>query len=208
MDLESPPTGILPEDWAATPLAVRQFLAALLTVVTLQQQQLAQLQQENADLRQRLTDLEARLNQHSQNSSKPPSSDPPSAPPRPVRVPRGRKAGGQPGHPRHDRPDPDPDHIDHVRDHYPPICPTCQIPLAHGRQDACAVQTQYVWDLPLVRPEITAHHYHTVCCPSCGDLVTAERPADVPPGGTQRVPGPPHRRGHHHLARGLYSHRS
>src|SRR5215510_13635098 len=83
MDLEPPPTGILAEDWAATPLAVRHFLSALLTVVSLQQQQIAHLQQENADLRQRVTQLEARLNQHSQNSSKPPSSDPPSAPPRP-----------------------------------------------------------------------------------------------------------------------------
>lgn len=182
MELESPPPGILPTDWAATPLAVRQFLAALLTVVSLQQQQLAQLQQENANLRQRVTDLEARLNQHSQNSSKPPSSDPPSAPPRPAQVPRGRKTGGQPGHPRHDRPNPDPDHIDQVRDHYPLICPICQLPLAHRRQDACAVQTQYVWDLPVVGPEITAHHYHTVCCPGCGDLVTAERPVDVPAG--------------------------
>src|SRR5215470_9102998 len=80
MDLESPPTGILPADWAATPLAVRQFLNAVLTVVTLQQQQIAQLQQENTVLHQRVADLEARLNQHSQNSSKPPSSDPPSAP--------------------------------------------------------------------------------------------------------------------------------
>jgi transposase len=182
MDLEPPPTGIIPEDWAATPLAVRQFLSALLTVVTLQQQQIAQLQQENADLRQRVTDLEARLNQHSQNSSKPPSSDPPEAPARPARSKRGRKAGGQPGHPRHERPDPDPDHIDHVRDYYPDACPTCQTTLQSVRHDACAVQTQYVWDLPVLRPDITAHHYHTVCCPECGDLVTAARPPDGPKG--------------------------
>ncbi len=182
MDLEPPPKGILAEDWAATPLAVRQFLSALLTVVTLQQQQIAHLQQENADLRQRVTDLEARLNRHSQNSSKPPSSDPPSAPPRPTRTKSGRTAGGQPGHPRHDRPDPDPDHIDQVRDHYPDVCPTCHDPLAEVRRDACAVRTQYVWELPVVRPHITADHYHTVCCPGCGDLVTAARPPDVPPG--------------------------
>ena len=31
-------------------------------------------------------------------------------------------------------------------------------------------------------PQITAHHYHTLCCRSCGDLITADRPADVPPG--------------------------
>jgi transposase len=49
-------------------------------------------------------------------------------------------------------------------------------------RDACAVRFQYVWELPIVRPQITAHQYHTVCCPGCGDLVTAQRPADVPPG--------------------------
>jgi transposase len=182
MDLEPSPPGIRPEDWAATPLAMRQFLGAVLTVVTLQQQQIAQLQQENADLRQRVSDLDARLNQHSQNSSKPPSSDPPAAPPRPARVPRGRKAGAQPGHPRHERSDPAPDQITDVREHYPDACPTCQIPLAEVRRDACAVQTQYVWELPIVRPDVTAHHYHTICCPGCGDLISAKRPADVPPG--------------------------
>jgi transposase len=175
MDTSAPPAGIAAEDWAATPMAVQQFLLATLTVVTLQQQQMVQLSA-------RVADLEAQLNQHSQNSSKPPSSDPPSAPARPVRVPRGRQAGGQLGHPPHDRPAPDPDHIDHVRDHYPEVCPTCHDPLADVRRDACAVRTQYVWELPVVRPEITAHQYHTVCCPGCGDLVTADRPTDVPPG--------------------------
>jgi transposase len=193
MDHDTPPAGITADEWAATPLVVRQFIGAQLTIQTHYHQLILQLQQENADLRQRLTDLEARLKQHSQNSSKPPSSDPPSAPPRPARVPRGRKAGGQIGHPHHERPDPDPDHIDYVRDHYPDVCPTCQFPLAEVRLSACAVQTQYVWELPLVRPEITAHHYHTVCCLGCGVLVTAERPPDVPrrhPEGT-RAPAPP-----------------
>ena len=46
----------------------------------------------------------------------------------------------------------------------------------------CLQQTQYVWELPVVVPIITAHHYHTVCCHGCGELVTAPRPADVPPG--------------------------
>jgi transposase len=182
MDRDTPPAGITPDEWAATPRTVRQFIGALLTVLAQQQQLLADQQQQLAQLQVRIADLEARLNQHSQNSSKPPSSDPPSAPPRPARVPRGRKAGGQPGHPPHDRPDPDPDHLDHTRDHYPQTCPTCQRSLADRRQDACAVQTQYVWELPVVCPEITAHHYHTVCCPGCGDLVTAARPPDVPPG--------------------------
>lgn len=182
MDEQTPPDGITSEDWAATPVAVRHFIRALLTVVALQQQQLAQLQQDNASLRQRLSELEARLNQHSQNSSKPPSSDPPSAPPRPARVPRGRKAGAQPAHSHHERPDPPSEQITDVQDHYPDICSTCQSQLLNRRYDACAVRTQYVWELPRIQPEITAHHYHTLCCQDCGRLTTAERPADVPPG--------------------------
>jgi len=153
-----PPAGITPDDWTATPPAVRQFIGALLNVLAQQQQLIADQQQQITHLQARIAVLEAQLNQHSQNSSKPPSSDPPSAPPRPARVPRGRKAGGQPGHPPHDRPDPDPDHIDHSHDHYPETCPGCQIPLQDIQRDACAVRTQYVWELPIVRPEITAHH--------------------------------------------------
>src|SRR5439155_1715347 len=175
MEHETPPPGITAEEWTATPIAVRHLVGALLTVLAQQQHQLAQLQAH-------LADLDARLNQHSQNSSKPPSSDPPSAPPRPARAPRGRSTGAQPGHPRHDRPDPQPDQIDTVRDHYPHTCPHCQTSVSDTRRDACAVRTQYVWELPLVQPHITAHHYPTVCCPACGDLVTAQRPDDLPPG--------------------------
>lgn len=182
MDTDQPPPGISLADWAATPPAVRVFLQGCLATIHVLQQQNAQLLDQVAQLQQRVTDLEARLNQHSQNSSKPPSSDPPSAPPRPTRQKRGRKPGGQPGHPPHDRPDPPPDHIDHVRDHYPTVCPTCTARVAHLTDDACLPTIQYVWDLPIVRPTVTAHHYHTVCCRGCGTLVTAPRPPDVPPG--------------------------
>jgi transposase len=184
MDRDLPPAGIgiTPDDWAATPLTVRQCLEALMRVLAHQQQQIADQQQQIAHLQERVSDLEARLNQHSQNSSKPPSSDPPSAPPRPLHGKSGRKAGGQRGHPRHERPTPDPDQIDQVRDYYPDACPSCHDSLLEVRRDACAMQIQYVWELPLVRPHITAHQYHTVCCPGCAGLVTAERPADVPPG--------------------------
>src|SRR4051794_34857496 len=155
MDTSAPPAGITAEDWAATPVAVQQFLLATLTLVALQQQQIVQ-------LAARVADLEARLNQHSQNSSKPPSSDPPSAPPRSPRVPRGRKPGGQVGHPRHDRPEPD--QITTTRHHYPSTCPTCGDDVTAHRHDACAIQIQYVCEVPLVSPQITAHQYHTVCC--------------------------------------------
>jgi transposase len=169
------PEGIPADDWAATPRFVQHAFVALLTIVAQQQQQLAHHQTQ-------LAELQARLNQHSQNSSKPPSSDPPSAPPRPARVPRGRAKGAQPGHERHLRPTPDPDQITEVSHHHPESCPYCQAALSATWQDACAVQTQYVWEIPIVVPLITAHHYHTLCCRGCGELITATRPPDVPPG--------------------------
>src|SRR5262245_4503969 len=58
----------------------------------------AALRAENAALHERVRELEARLGQTSANSSRPPSSDPPQAPPRPKAPPSGRKRGGQPGH--------------------------------------------------------------------------------------------------------------
>ena len=183
MDDLTPPDGISSEDWAATPPAVRRFIGALLHLLTLQQQQLADHHQHLHILQARIAELEARLNQHSQNSSKPPSSDPPSAPPRPARTPRGRKAGAQVGHPRHERPDPSPEQITDAQDHYPDACASCHNRFLDWRYDACAVRTQYVWELPLFHPEITAHHYHTLCCQNCGELTTAPRPPDVPPGG-------------------------
>ena len=55
------------------------------SLIELAEQQLADQQQQLHILQARSAELEARLKQHSQNSSKPPSSDPPSAPPRPRR---------------------------------------------------------------------------------------------------------------------------
>lgn len=157
-------------------MVVQQMLLATCAII-------AQQQQQHAQLLARIAELEARLNQHSQNSSKPPSSDPPAAPPRPERVTRGRKRGGQVGHPRHERIVPTPEQITATTDHYPTTCPHCGSDVRDNQHDVCAVQTQYVWDLPPVVPEIIAHHYHTIMCHDCRELVTAPRPAAVPPGG-------------------------
>lgn len=175
MDTDTPPEGITPEEWAATPGAVQHLLLATLSVVALLQQHLAA-------LTQRVAELEAQLKLNSHNSSKPPSSDPPSAPPRPARTPRGRKAGGQVGHVRHERPTPEPDQITAVEHHYPSVCPGCGDSVNTHHREACAPSLHYVWELPLVQPLITAHHFHSVCCHGCGELVTAPRPSTVPAG--------------------------
>jgi hypothetical protein len=59
----------------------------------------AALRTENAVLHERVRELEARLGQTSANSSRPPSSDPPQAPARPVGLVGGCGGGGVAGRP-------------------------------------------------------------------------------------------------------------
>jgi len=175
---QEPPAGITPAEWAATPPAVRAALQAALLVI----EQLLPLQQQVAALQQQVAELQARLNQHSQNSSKPPSSDPPSAPPRPTRPARGRARGAQPGHVGQHRPLLPPDELHEIVPHHPLICPECQADLPTSLPDVAPVLRQQVWEIPELRPCVSEHQYHSVCCPHCHTLVRAERPPDVPPG--------------------------
>ena len=67
-------------------------------------------------------ELKARLGLNSSNSSKPPSTDPPSHKRKPPEPKSGRKRGGQPGHRRHERPLVRPEQVDEVIDCRPPRC--------------------------------------------------------------------------------------
>jgi transposase len=81
-------------DWLATPQPVRQYVQSL-------EQRVEQLEKSVSQLLQRIEQLESRLNQNSQNSNKPPSSDPPyQRPEREVRKSK-RRRGGQKGHKGH-----------------------------------------------------------------------------------------------------------
>ena len=80
------PPSIPADLWDAIPPNLRPAIATLV-----------------AGLEARIADLEARLNQTSANSSRPPSADPPHAKPAPPRAPTGKPRGGRPGHPKADR---------------------------------------------------------------------------------------------------------
>lgn len=56
-----------------------------------------------ATLETEVAELKERLNQTAQNSSRPPSADPPEVKRTPPRAPSGRQRGAQPGHPRYER---------------------------------------------------------------------------------------------------------
>lgn len=81
-------------DWLATPEPVRRHVESL-------EQRVAQLEETVAQMAKRIEQLESRLNQNSQNSSKPPSSDPPYQRPERGSKKSKRRRGGQKGHKGH-----------------------------------------------------------------------------------------------------------
>jgi len=118
-----PPEGITPTEWEQTPPAVRTLVQTL-------REQGGALQAQVQTLQAQVADLQTRRHQHSGNSSRPPSSDPPAASKRPARPPRGRPRGGQPGHVGHARPLVPPEPVDRVVEHRPAACPHCHTALA------------------------------------------------------------------------------
>jgi transposase len=127
-----------------------------------------------------IIELRARLNLNSQNSSKPPSSDMPGAgPPKVKRSKKRRKRGGQPGHVG--RFATEPEHVDHVKQYRSSRCQHCRASLARGKSVG-TILNHYVYDLPEIRPIVTAHQCLDIQCPDCGLVTPAELPVGVPTG--------------------------
>lgn len=129
-------------------------------------------------LEARVAELEARLGQNSQNSSRPPSSDPPSVA-RARRPPSGRKPGGQPGHEGHQRMLLPAEQVDAIVPVKPRRCRRCGGRLVGA--DAAPSRHQ-VTELPQVRPCVTEYQLHTLGCERCGVTTTAPLPPGVPRG--------------------------
>ena len=142
---------IPPELWDKTPPDVREAILALVLV-----------------FEQRIAALEARLGQNSSNSSRPPSSDGPQVKRGVPRRPSGRKRGGQKGHPGHKRVILPPDE---VVDHKPSRCGRCDTPLVGDDPEPVIDQ---VIELPPVMRHVIHHRRHTLACPHCRALTTAE----------------------------------
>src|SRR5262249_3217382 len=111
----------------------------------------------------------------SRNSSKPPSSDPPSAPPRPSRRKGKRSRGGQAGHAFHARPLSEVAPGD-VREYRPERCARCGCELAGSDPEPLRHQ---VVDLPVPEPDIVEHRVHALACPRCGARTRARVPEGV-----------------------------
>ena len=160
---EQPPHEVL----AALVASLRRELAEATTA-------LGQARAELAQARERIAELEARLEQNPRNSSRPPSSEglaKPAPRPRSLRKRSGRKPGGQDGRKgatlaQVARPGRE------IR-HEPGCCGRCGAELAH--RPATGVERRQVFDLPLVRAEVTEHQLIQREC-GCGHRTKAAAP--------------------------------
>lgn len=126
----------------------------------------------------RVQELEEQLGASSRNSSKPPSSDPPTVT-RDKKPPTGRKPGGQPGHKRHQRELFPPEKVRSITDCKPERCSHCQHRLRGTDPDPLRHQ---VADLPKVEPIVDEYRLHSLACEHCGCRTRGELPKGVPTG--------------------------
>jgi transposase len=149
-----------PEIWGATPSAAQALIVAL---------------------QARVRELETRLGQNSSNSSRPPSTDPPEAPPRPKVPPSGRKRGGQPGHRGAFRALLPVEQVDEIVAVVPGRCRHCGQPLPETAtgQRGRAWRHQVVELLPLT-VRVTEYQMAVRRCPACGKHTRAALPPGVP----------------------------
>jgi hypothetical protein len=175
-----PELPIPPEDWAQTPLSVQAVVIMLWEENQLLKTQVAQLQKQVGKLESEVARLQERVNKTSQNSSKPPSSDPPQV--RKAVQPEGnqeKKKGGRPRHAGKGRKLKPPDQVSQVVSSLPSVCQDCGSAL-HGVDPR--PERHQVSELPKIEPEIIEYQRHTLTCAMCGTKNRAEWPADMPRG--------------------------
>ena len=156
-----PELPISPEDWTRTPKTVQALLIALWEEVQM--------------LRAEVAVFREQLGQTSQNSSRPPSTDPPDMP-KPKRKPSGRKRGGQPGHEGAGRSLKPVEEVDEVVEVKPEICACCGAELKGS--DPHPLRHQ-VTELPPIKPKVTEYQLHRLECPTCGTSTPTQLPEGV-----------------------------
>src|SRR6266851_3840288 len=130
-----------------------------------------------AALEAELAEVKARLNQNSQNSSRPPSSDGPQVKRKPPRPPTGRKRGAQPGHPLYQRVLVPVEEVEEVIPCKPTHCRRCggalqgTDPQPHRHQ---------VIEVPPPVPQVKEYQLHRLPCARCGITTCGTLPPGVP----------------------------
>jgi transposase len=138
------------------------------------QQQVQDLMAQIGAMQKSIKQLEGRLALNSKNSSKPPSSDGMNKPvPKSLRIAGQKPNGEQRGHSGNTlckAAQPDKIVIHDVPEH----CPACHAKL----NIAYVAETRQVFDLPVVKYEVTEHHVMQSIC-TCAQVHTGEFPATV-----------------------------
>ena len=125
------------------------------------------------ELKSRVVELEARLNQNSRNSSRPPSSD---GLKRKVGIPKEPKVkGGQRDHQGKNLSKVDnPDHTVRL------VTPLCSCGLVLDPKDGIILKTHQVFDLPQPKLEVTEYQVIQQVC-SCGCIHQGQVPQGLEP---------------------------
>jgi transposase len=147
---------------------------AVIAIIERQDARITELEAQVAELKALVAVLEARLNQNSRNSSRPPSTDV-FIKPRSLRRKGERPVGGQSGHkgstlkmtgcP------------DQVVDHKVTVCEGCRSCLE--QVPVLDVERRQVFEIPPIRIMVTEHRAERKQCPCCGKITRARFPAGV-----------------------------
>jgi transposase len=159
--METPPS--LPHEvWERTPPEAQAYIRALETRVEILVSMVYAFQGQ-------VRTLQEQLYQTSQNSSRPPSSDPPQHG-RPRRPRSKRRRGGQPGPPGHTRTLIPVEAVDEVVVIKPEQCGHCQAPLSGDDPKPWRHQ---VIEIPPIQPVVTEYQWHQLRCSGCGEVTRA-----------------------------------
>jgi transposase len=160
-------------------------LSALKAQVAVFEKEFAELRQQVIqveDLKAEISELRERLGKNSHNSSKPPSSDPPSQTKQPRKGllrRRERKRGPKAGHKGHGRRLKPESEVDHIIELRPVSCANCGYLLIGDDPSPARHQ---ISELPPVKVEVTEYRRHSLRCLVCGTQNRAEWPAEMPAG--------------------------
>lgn len=134
---------------------------------------IAQLIKSLRDLQEEMELLREKLNNNSNNSSLPPSQDRKKK--KKSKAKSGRSRGGQPGHPAWQRKIVPPEEVDAIVDCKP--LETCDCGGAVVLKDRMKIHQ--VFDIPVVRYEVTEYRIYQGCCDQCGQKWEGKLPEGI-----------------------------
>ena len=153
-------------------------IASQAAIIASQAATIAKLTAQVEMLMARVAKLEEQVRRSSRNSSQPPSSDGPAAPPRTKKTTGTRKPGGQSGHEKHARPLVPQGEVDTLVAVRPKRCRACDRALFGSDP---APHRHQVFELPRIVPLVTEYALHSLDC-ACGARTRATLPSGVPTG--------------------------